>query len=206
MARVTESLHRCPCPPNPHEEINSPEPLNSECEINVSEHSGAEVKDDASGKGKVRKRVVRNAEQRKKNAADQRRYQLQRKERLKAMEEKVKDFGPMQESLHNVMEENYQLRDYILVLQSRLIEFQGEGAVLPPPFPPLTLANAPLPAGIDSNVQHQMVQAVQQQQQQLVVLQTSLPQQYAFQTQQVAITADIVNEIVLGEIGNHWEN
>jgi hypothetical protein len=39
----------------------------------------------------------------------------------------------MQESYKQIQNENYQLRDYIINLQSRLIESQGEDAVPPPP-------------------------------------------------------------------------
>jgi len=41
----------------------------------------------------------------------------------------------MQESYKQIQAENYQLRDYIINLQSRLIEHQGEEAVPPPPLP-----------------------------------------------------------------------
>jgi hypothetical protein len=41
--------------------------------------------------------------------------------------------GAIQESYKQIQNENYQLRDYIINLQSRLIESQGEDAVPPPP-------------------------------------------------------------------------
>lgn len=49
----------------------------------------------------------------------------------------------MQESYKQIQAENYQLRDYIINLQSRLIESQGEDAVPPPPLP--LLNNGPPP-------------------------------------------------------------
>jgi hypothetical protein len=42
----------------------------------------------------------------------------------------VRDYGMLNESFKAVQAENYQLRDYIINLQSRLIESQGE---FPPP-------------------------------------------------------------------------
>lgn len=51
----------------------------------------------------------------------------------------------MQDSYKQIQNENYQLRDYIINLQSRLIESQGDDAVPPPPAvfvhpaPPLML-------------------------------------------------------------------
>jgi len=59
----------------------------------------------------------------------------------------VRDFATMQESYKQIQSENYQLRDYIISLQSRLIESQGEDAVPPAPAvlvhpsPPLVLVD-----------------------------------------------------------------
>lgn len=53
----------------------------------------------------------------------------------------MRDFTAMQESYKQIQSENYQLRDYIINIQSRLIESQGEDAVPPPP--PVFLHPAP---------------------------------------------------------------
>lgn len=47
------------------------------------------------------------------------------------MEEQVRDYQVLSENFKAVQAENYQLRDYIINLQSRLLESQGE--VPPPP-------------------------------------------------------------------------
>lgn len=50
------------------------------------------------------------------------------------MEEQVRDMTALEESYKAIQNENYQLRDYIIILQSRLIESQGEDAVPPAPI------------------------------------------------------------------------
>jgi hypothetical protein len=57
----------------------------------------------------------------------QKRAFRQRKEgHIKQLEAQVKDYTSLSESYKIIQEENYQLRDYIISLQSRLIESQGE--------------------------------------------------------------------------------
>lgn len=46
----------------------------------------------------------------------------------------MRDFNALEESYKAIQNENYQLRDYIISLQSRLIESQGEDAVPPAPI------------------------------------------------------------------------
>lgn len=67
----------------------------------------------------------------------------------------------MQESYKQIQTENYQLRDYIISLQSRVIEIQGEDA-LPPP--PVTLVHPPPQLILDPNQQQQQQSVPQQQQ------------------------------------------
>ena len=45
---------------------------------------------------------------------------------IKQLETQVKDYNTLSESFKNLQAENYQLRDYIISLQSRLIESHGE--------------------------------------------------------------------------------
>lgn len=55
----------------------------------------------------------------------------------------------MQESYKQIQAENYQLRDYIINLQSRLIESQGEDAVPPPPLPLISSGQPPSMLSVD---------------------------------------------------------
>lgn len=76
----------------------------------------------------------------------------------------MRDFATMQESYKQIQSENYQLRDYIISLQSRLIESQGEDAVPPAPAvlvhpsPPLVLVDTSSTAG--GGMMHQSPQPV----------------------------------------------
>lgn len=63
----------------------------------------------------------------------QKRAFRQRKEgHIKLLEAQVKDYEKVNATLKAVQEENYQLRDYIISLQSRLLESQNE--IPQPPF------------------------------------------------------------------------
>lgn len=82
----------------------------------------------------------------------QRAFRQRKEGYIKKLEEQVRDFNQMQESYKQIQAENYQLRDYIINLQSRLIEHQGEEAVPPPPLP-LINAAPPSPAPVDHSQQ-----------------------------------------------------
>lgn len=64
----------------------------------------------------------------------QRAFRQRKEGYIKKLEEQVREANQMQESYKLIQSENYQLRDYIINLQSRLIESQGEEAVPPPPI------------------------------------------------------------------------
>lgn len=76
----------------------------------------------------------------------QRAFRQRKEGYIKKLEEQVRDFTQMQESYKQIQAENYQLRDYIINLQSRLIESQGEDAVPPPPLPLISSNPPPLEA------------------------------------------------------------
>ena len=51
---------------------------------------------------------------------------------IKQLEAQVKDYSNLSENYKAIQAENYQLRDYIISLQSRLIESQGDYPQPPP--------------------------------------------------------------------------
>ena len=61
----------------------------------------------------------------------QRAFRQRKEGYIKKLEEQVRDYALLNENFKAVQAENYQLRDYIISLQSRLLESQGE--VPPPP-------------------------------------------------------------------------
>ena len=56
----------------------------------------------------------------------QRAFRQRKEGYIKKLEEQVRDYNLLNENYKAVQAENYQLRDYIINLQSRLIESQGE--------------------------------------------------------------------------------
>lgn len=71
---------------------------------------------------------------------DQRAFRQRKEEYIKQLKDQVKEFEQLCELYKTLQTENYQLRDYIINLQSRLLETQGE---IPP-----------APAGVDLNRPH----------------------------------------------------
>ena len=71
----------------------------------------------------------------------QRAFRQRKEGHIKQLEAQVKDYSSLTESFKAIQAENYQLRDYIISLQSRLIESQGEF-----PQPPSNI-DLPRPSG-----------------------------------------------------------
>lgn len=104
----------------------------------MDQHSGAEetqAEGSSAGRGRGGKRELSTSKRAAQNRAAQRAFRQRKEGYIKKLEEQVRDFNQMQESYKQIQAENYQLRDYIINLQSRLIEHQGEEAVPPPPLP-----------------------------------------------------------------------
>ncbi|MCJ1324871.1 hypothetical protein MMC10_001533 [Thelotrema lepadinum] len=74
-------------------------------------------------------------------SSQQRAFRQRKEGHIKKLEEQVRDYQLLTENYKAVQAENYQLRDYIINLQSRLIESQGD-------FPPApSNINLQQPAG-----------------------------------------------------------
>ncbi|KAK5046079.1 hypothetical protein LTR84_008536 [Exophiala bonariae] len=77
------------------------------------------------------KRELSTSKRAAQNRAAQRAFRQRKEGYIKKLEEQVRDYQVLSENFKAVQAENYQLRDYIINLQSRLLESQGE--VPPPP-------------------------------------------------------------------------
>jgi hypothetical protein len=84
------------------------------------------------------------------NPPYQRAFRQRKEEYIKQLKDQVKEFEQLCELYKTLQTENYQLRDYIINLQSRLLETQGE---IPP-----------APAGVDLNRPHGEPSSLNQQQ------------------------------------------
>lgn len=76
------------------------------------------------------KRELSTSKRAAQNRAAQRAFRQRKEGYIKKLEEQVRDYQMLNDNFKAVQAENYQLRDYIIALQSRLLESQGE---FPPP-------------------------------------------------------------------------
>lgn len=101
-------------------------------------HSGEDDEIGAGGGGKGGKRELSQSKRAAQNRAAQRAFRQRKEGYIKKLEEQVREFNNLEESFKSIQTENYSLREYIIHLQSRLIESQGE---FPQPPPNVNLAH-----------------------------------------------------------------
>ncbi|KAE8349613.1 hypothetical protein BDV28DRAFT_140876 [Aspergillus coremiiformis] len=77
------------------------------------------------------KRPLSTSKRAAQNRAAQRAFRQRKESYIRKLEEQVKEFDTTAETLKGLQAENYQLREYIINLQSRLLESQGEVPELP---------------------------------------------------------------------------
>ncbi|KAK4146856.1 putative transcription factor kapC [Dichotomopilus funicola] len=93
--------------------------------------------------GRKAKRELSQSKRAAQNRAAQRAFRQRKEGYIKKLEQQVRDFADMENNFKNLQNENYALRDYILRLQSRLLETRGE---YPQPPPGINLSH-PTPSG-----------------------------------------------------------
>lgn len=74
----------------------------------------------------------------------QRAFRQRKEGYIKKLEQQVRDYMEMEQSFKTMQSENYALREYVIHLQSRLLDVHGE---FPPPPPNVTLQPAPTTSG-----------------------------------------------------------
>ncbi|MCJ1296334.1 hypothetical protein MMC34_007900 [Xylographa carneopallida] len=133
-----------------------------------SNSAGESGGDDNGSDGKKGgKRELSTSKRAAQNRAAQRAFRQRKEGHIKKLEEQVRDYNLLNENYKAVQAENYQLRDYIINLQSRLIESQGDF-----PQPPSNInlqepvARAVAAAAAASHDHLHLQQQQQQQQQQ----------------------------------------
>ncbi|RAL11946.1 uncharacterized protein BO97DRAFT_405686 [Aspergillus homomorphus CBS 101889] len=77
------------------------------------------------------KRPLSTSKRAAQNRAAQRAFRQRKESYIRKLEEQVKEYDGMSETLKALQAENYQLREYIINLQSRLLDSQGEVPELP---------------------------------------------------------------------------
>ncbi|MCJ1235012.1 hypothetical protein MMC14_002976 [Varicellaria rhodocarpa] len=123
----------------------------------MSNSAGESGGDDNGSDGKKGgKRELSTSKRAAQNRAAQRAFRQRKEGHIKKLEEQVRDYNLLSENFKSLQAENYQLRDYIINLQSRLLESQGEF-----PQPPGNIDLHHPPVGRSNDQLHQ--QQVQQQ-------------------------------------------
>ncbi|KAL2166425.1 hypothetical protein VTG60DRAFT_2778 [Thermothelomyces hinnuleus] len=88
--------------------------------------------------GRKAKRELSQSKRAAQNRAAQRAFRQRKEGYIKKLEQQVREYGEMENTFKAVQAENYALREYVLRLQSRLLDTQGE---YPQPPPGLNLAH-----------------------------------------------------------------
>ncbi|KAI9737321.1 MAG: hypothetical protein M1835_003276 [Candelina submexicana] len=123
-----------------HDHNIDPAIAGSNIHMSTSDQSGGD--DNLGDDKKGGKRELSTSKRAAQNRAAQRAFRQRKETYIKTLEDRVRDYNDLNENYKAVQAENYQLRDYILNLQSRLIESQGEY-----PQPPSNIALAQTPSG-----------------------------------------------------------
>ncbi|TVY81553.1 putative transcription factor [Lachnellula suecica] len=88
--------------------------------------------DDMGDGRKGGKRELSQSKRAAQNRAAQRAFRQRKEGYIKKLEEQVREMHALEENYKGIQSENYSLREYIIHLQSRLIESQGEYPQPPP--------------------------------------------------------------------------
>ncbi|EWY96225.1 hypothetical protein FOQG_15851 [Fusarium oxysporum f. sp. raphani 54005] len=98
--------------------------------------------DDHMGDGRKAKRELSQSKRAAQNRAAQRAFRQRKEGYIKKLEQQVRDYTDMEQSFKAMQAEHYALREYVVHLQTRLLETSGD---YPPPPPNVNLA-PPQPA------------------------------------------------------------
>ncbi|KAK4697766.1 AP-1-like transcription factor, partial [Lecanoromycetidae sp. Uapishka_2] len=92
----------------------------------MDQRTGDSGGEDGSDGRKGGKRELSTSKRAAQNRAAQRAFRQRKEGHIKSLETQVREFNNLSESYKALQAENYQLRDYIITLQSRLLESQGD--------------------------------------------------------------------------------
>ncbi|KAI9891035.1 MAG: hypothetical protein M1814_003386 [Vezdaea aestivalis] len=125
---------------SPNESTNiDPTMANSANQMQAGSIDSADEADGSARRG-AGKRELSTSKRAAQNRAAQRAFRQRKEGYIKKLEEKVKDSQAIEENFKQIQAENYQLREYIINLQSRLIESQTD---VPEPPSNIDFSNKP---------------------------------------------------------------
>ncbi|KAF3361291.1 hypothetical protein VdG1_00900 [Verticillium dahliae VDG1] len=88
--------------------------------------------DDGSADGRKAKRELSQSKRAAQNRAAQRAFRQRKEGYIKKLEQQVRDFMDMESQYKQLQSESYALREYVIHLQSRMLDTQGEYPQAPP--------------------------------------------------------------------------
>ncbi|KAI1828670.1 hypothetical protein F4861DRAFT_13742 [Xylaria intraflava] len=94
--------------------------------------------DEAVTDGRKAKRELSQSKRAAQNRAAQRAFRQRKEHYIKKLEQQVRDYTEMEHTFKVIQNDNYALREYVIQLQSRLLDLQVE-----PPLPPPNVNIAP---------------------------------------------------------------
>ncbi|KAM4056747.1 bZIP transcription factor [Hirsutella rhossiliensis] len=94
--------------------------------------------------GRKAKRELSQSKRAAQNRAAQRAFRQRKEGYIKKLEQQVREYNDMEQTFKAMQSENYALREYVIHLQSRLLDLQGEFPQ-PPPNINLSQPTAPPP-------------------------------------------------------------
>ncbi|WDK11657.1 bZIP transcription factor [Colletotrichum graminicola] len=98
---------------------------------------------DETAEGRKAKRELSQSKRAAQNRAAQRAFRQRKEGYIKKLEQQVRDYMEMEQQYKAMQSENYALREYVIHLQSRLLDVQGE---VPQPPPNVNLQHPSMPA------------------------------------------------------------
>ncbi|KAI1074950.1 hypothetical protein F5B20DRAFT_585785 [Whalleya microplaca] len=104
--------------------------------------------DDSTADGRKAKRELSQSKRAAQNRAAQRAFRQRKEHYIKKLEQQVREFGEMEQNYKAIQNDNYALREYVIQLQSRLLDLQVE---LPQPPPNVNLPQPTSAAGANRN-------------------------------------------------------
>ncbi|KAK0715837.1 hypothetical protein B0H67DRAFT_645528 [Lasiosphaeris hirsuta] len=96
------------------------------------------IDSDNTPDGRKAKRELSQSKRAAQNRAAQRAFRQRKEGYIKKLEQQVREYAEMENGYKAIQSENYALREYIIHLQSRLLDTQGE---YPQPPPNINLAH-----------------------------------------------------------------
>ncbi|RYP35616.1 hypothetical protein DL767_003728 [Monosporascus sp. MG133] len=107
--------------------------------------------EDAANDGRKAKRELSQSKRAAQNRAAQRAFRQRKEHYIKKLEQQVREYTEMEQHFKVIQNDNYALREYVIQLQSRLLDLRQD---LPPAPPNINLSHQPDVSASSSRIVH----------------------------------------------------